>query len=794
MSERMTEPTAPAAETERTSLLSVPSEGLASVAAVLGMLFIVGVAVDQAAWVGHLAGSRISQTAFLPVAMVLAGLVGLLLGRSRMGTLRSHVIGAAIGSAFLLYAASGAIAQVPGLEHRLAWLSWSVNAYAWESFVLGIRSSETSAFLLIVGALLWAVGQLGAFSVFRRRRPVPLIALGAGALLLNMTLTTQDQFVHLVLFAGAALVLIARLNLVAELDGWRIRRLSDPTQAGDLFFSRAAIFVGLAVVLSATLAGTASSAPLSRAWRDMDSRLLDVGYEVNRWLGGVSGPVRGTTNLFGPTQTLRDVWESSSEPLFTARVSDDGSYYWRGAVYDSFDGRTWQQLDGVAKGVAAGREVLADTSERMADVGSRRQLSVSVTSIALGGDVIVLPESPLAVDQATELSAHRGDGGFITLRLGEGLREGTQYGAISLVPEVSGNAAITAARLAAAGTDYEPWLDRYLEIRPGAVGRRAYAEANGIVSRLPVRQRNPYHIAEAIQNWFWRDGGFEYDTDLRGICVGENLVDCFLETKVGYCERYATAMTMMLRTQGIPSRYVVGYLPGQRQDDGSWQVDRSASHAWVEVYFPDYGWQRFDPTPGNTVNGQQPTQLEPGERLPAGPAASPTPPSASPGIDDEDDLIIPERGQFFPSPSASAGPPDEGPALPILLLIGLLLIVALLLAAQLLRRRQPMEVGRAYAGLTTLASRLGHPPRPSQTVYEYTSGLAQLVPAIEGDLRMLATAKVEATYARKGGSWNLGERLSSAYRRARVGLLRLIVRPPRWMRAPTQIRRRSHLP
>ena len=61
---------------------------------------------------------------------------------------------------------------------------------------------------------------------------------------------------------------------------------------------------------------------------------------------------------------------------------------------------------------------------------------------------------------------------------------------------------------------------------------------------------------------------------------------------------------MLLRELGVPARYVLGYLPGHEQEDGSFRVDRSASHAWVEVYFPRYGWVEFDPTPGNAENGQ----------------------------------------------------------------------------------------------------------------------------------------------------------------------------------------------
>ena len=126
---------------------------------------------------------------------------------------------------------------------------------------------------------------------------------------------------------------------------------------------------------------------------------------------------------------------------------------------------------------------------------------------------------------------------------------------------------------------------------------------------MPANQRDPYHIAVAVQDYLYRSGGFSYATDVRGMCHGQKVVDSSLAIKRGYCEYFAMAMVMPLRELGVPSRYVLGYLPGRDQPDGTWRVDRSASHAWVEVFFPGYGWVEFDPTPGNGENGQSPTQL-----------------------------------------------------------------------------------------------------------------------------------------------------------------------------------------
>jgi hypothetical protein len=80
----------------------------------------------------------------------------------------------------------------------------------------------------------------------------------------------------------------------------------------------------------------------------------------------------------------------------------------------------------------------------------------------------------------------------------------------------------------------------------------------------------------------------------------------------GYCEYFATAMVTMLRTQGIPARYAVGYSTGERVG-GTYQVRAMNAHAWVEVYFPDVGWVRFDPTPGGERLATQQDALEDAE-------------------------------------------------------------------------------------------------------------------------------------------------------------------------------------
>jgi len=782
---------AQAAELEELSDLPLtPREGWISVISLSVMLLTLGIAIDDAQWAGRIGGSSTSQTGFLPILGIFSVLVGAALAKSHYSRYAGHLIGAVIGAAFLLNAVATSVSIAPSFEGRLHDLNLSVSRWVQEVVVVGTRSYETSIFLIVLGALVWGAGQFAAYAVFRRHKPLPAVLLTGFMLLLNVGITVRDEYLHLIVFVAAALVLLIRLNLLDQAREWRARGMRDVADVSHAFMRNGAAFVAVAIIAATTLAANASSAPLSRAWQSVDDDLLEVGYAINRWLGGISGSARGPNILFTPSQTIRGVWESSSELVFTATSSDNEGHRWRGATYDSFDGNTWQQLDRQSVLVETGGELLAGTKERIDESDARRVVVVTVMPADYGGDVIVAPESPVRVDQQAEVQVNGPDGPFVAAKLVYGIQPEVPFTVTSMVRETTGKDALTGNELAAAGTNYPDWVDRYLAIRPGSVGDIVRQTANQIRESLPADERDPYHLAAAVQDFFYRSGGFQYTTDVRGLCTDTSkMVDCFLEFKQGYCEFFASAMTMLMRELGVPARYVLGYLPGQEQDNGSWSVDRSAAHAWVEVYFPDHGWVAFDPTPGNGENGQEPTVLTDGPDQ--GPAPTILPPEGRGETECADRI---DCQTSVPIPGGTPAPPSNTPSASNwtpMLLVGLI-IVGLMGAAlwAALRRVPQTEPEQAYRGVARMATRLGYGPRPSQTAYEFAAGLGELVPIASGDLRMIATAKVEATYGRQAPGETMRRSLGIAYRRVRLGLLRLVMRRPKLGLRPRSTRSR----
>ncbi|GAA4424822.1 DUF3488 and transglutaminase-like domain-containing protein [Georgenia halophila] len=99
----------------------------------------------------------------------------------------------------------------------------------------------------------------------------------------------------------------------------------------------------------------------------------------------------------------------------------------------------------------------------------------------------------------------------------------------------------------------------------------------------------------------------------------EDPITHFLTTKTGYCTHFATAMVMMARAIGIPARLALGFLPGERQDDGSYTVVAADAHAWPELYISGLGWTRFEPTPA-VRSGSAPVYLRSADFDDAAPA------------------------------------------------------------------------------------------------------------------------------------------------------------------------------
>jgi protein-glutamine gamma-glutamyltransferase len=149
----------------------------------------------------------------------------------------------------------------------------------------------------------------------------------------------------------------------------------------------------------------------------------------------------------------------------------------------------------------------------------------------------------------------------------------------------------TPGELRTASYDYPPEiLLNYLQLPP--VDRRVVS----LAKEIAASSDNNYDRAAAIERYLRTM--FGYTLQLPRSVPRDPVANFLFERKQGHCEYFASAMTIMLRTLGIPSRVVNGFRTGEFNDlTSQYLVRASNAHSWVEVYFPGYGWVSFDPTP-----------------------------------------------------------------------------------------------------------------------------------------------------------------------------------------------------
>jgi transglutaminase-like putative cysteine protease len=337
-------------------------------------------------------------------------------------------------------------------------------------------------------------------------------------------------------------------------------------------------------------------------------------------VGGSPGAEGGSSNSLG---------ELSRSVHFT--VESRQPSYWRTGAYGTYTGSGWKRLAN-----APSAPVLPDGR----NVAQRVQLQLSAGSLPTAW-------KPRSVDvlnrtgktpYRTPRSSYRVDGG---------LPEGTVYEAVSRVRES------TPTELRTSGTDYPSGIESYYTDLQGSTTDRLGA----FTDDLTRNASNAYETARMVEVWLERNKRYSlnasHDTD-------RPLVDQFVfEMEKGYCEYFATAMTVMLRTQDVPARYVVGYAPGRENGSNRYTVRGTDAHAWVEVYFPDEGWVRFDPTPAATRRSQERRNVSPGdvERRPIV--------EGSPGDANATDSLPPMPGNGTNvSPDVPEVTPDRIPAPP----------------------------------------------------------------------------------------------------------------------------------
>jgi transglutaminase-like putative cysteine protease len=308
------------------------------------------------------------------------------------------------------------------------------------------------------------------------------------------------------------------------------------------------------------------------------------------------------------------------------------------------------------------------------------------------------------------------------------LKQGQSYAVLSSLSAADEDS------LRAAGDNYPDWIrDRYLRLPLELPSRvRDLAEA------ITRDHDNTYDKAAALESYL-RD--IKYNELIEAPPENQDGVDYFLfDVREGYCDYYAAAMAVMARAVGIPARVAAGYSQGQfNSETGAYRVRENNAHAWVEIYFPRYGWIEFEPTASELAieRPKPPRVIEPSE------ARSESEPLRDEEWFLEDDLE--HGGPFIPAQAPRGWQTVRWLGGLILALIPAGLATLWALRERKLRGLNLVE--RVYHRLCDFARRLGIEYRRHQTPYEYAAALITALPEGQVPVRRIADLYVRERFS-----------------------------------------------
>lgn len=748
--------------------------------------------------------------------------LGLLLAKIRFNGWLLAISGLLLGIYLSFYQLTSLVEGAASLDRHAEAAN---RLFIWaKAFVNVDAISDTLPFSLLLLLASWLVGFICSWSFFRRHNIWGAVLPSGILMVINITnLLPGAQRLPLYLYLFVVCLLVARLFLLEREHDWNRRSMQRFPPDSRLLPN--ALRFGLAVVAVTFLLPSTSAkvAPVAAVWQTISSPVKVIVEEFARSVGGLPAKDTNSSHSFGPTQPFGGSTTMGEESALI--VEAPFPIYLCARSYDVYTHEGWETSDTqtvspelvpqqeleqefqktrevdvsveVLFSLAAGEpvylgghpvdmsieyqlEVPQPASYLISLVGSEAELAAEAENLppdlreavwqlremistshetltesnirlALPEDVMVISwESGTAGVETFTVERHGPiPANTLSVRTTGSVSAGGSYESTVSVSTA------TESDLSAAGTGYPGWvLDRYVQL-PETMPSRVIDLAQELTKDIEA----PYEKAMAIQDYLRT---LNYTLEIEAPPETTDGVDYFLfELRKGYCQYFASAMAVLLRASGVPSRMVAGYGPGElteqydpedmmgqgRGGGQDWQdtyVVRN-SHTWTEVFFPGYGWIPFEPTPVRPVitRGESGFPPQDGE----GTGGSPIEPD-----------------------SQETGSPWNVRLLAVPVALGLLGAILWLGWRRLLGPVSEPRV--AYARIGYLAALSGVKPRENLTPQEYGRRLATAVPEMSVALDKIVDAYMRVSYSRHDLNSEDRSNIAGAWPQVRNRLLR----------------------
>lgn len=735
--------------------------------------------VQAADWVDHLG------------ILTLTTALGLILGviaskQQRFPRLYVHIAATVFGLLLAFWQTAGAFYDGNLLAFTHGIQQWIIASFA------GAVGNDDSIFLFFITALGFVLAYTSAWLVYRTRNPWLMILANAVVLLINLNNIDAGYVVFLVVFLMASLLLLLRFNLYESVRRWErqgLRYGEDLTW--DIMQAGALISIGI-LILSWLLPWGYTNATASLIWSDNQNPWVQIQNTWNRIIAVNNTANPSNHGNFQSTLSLGGNPNLNNDIVFKVQ-SDDPTQYLETLSYDTYDGRNWTDSPTYAVALDAKSETINESSVVHLD----KQV-VNVINPP-GEDAAYILGAPqiASVDQPSQISTNKATGSEIALLGKNGkLTAGEHYTVYSYVSSADISSLETILLPVNSpkfpGTYdgqypvsyYDPSIIATYTQLPRGLDPRILAKAQQITASAT----SMYDKAVLLETYFH---SFTYDLNVN-LPSGAEGVSWFLfdSGHRGYCNYFATSMTIMARLLGMPARVVAGYTNGQYDNVHHQNIIRgNDAHLWTQIYFAGYGWVNFEPSAGfspfnrpltsqNTIgNNGGTTGPNGGPRGKVGKQRGTNPNDLA---DNGSGGSTSTAGQPLPLPQ------QAGLALGALVLLILFSLILFSIWWRRLFRNYRLSM-QIYGRICLLAAWAGISLERSQTPYEYIGTVAEVTPQDATALQRFSDIYVREIWADPGSEDHprrTGEvnELPSLWKNIQPHLFWYVIRHPRFLR------------
>ena len=805
-----------------------PDQGWDTYLVFLATVGVVALTVQDARWVA---------TPGMGLVVVGATVAGLVLARARAAWPLLHLAAIALGLVVVVW--QGATLADDNSAFGRFGETWDRVRLFYEAATGGGISTDLLPVSLVVLSAAWIMGYFSSWYLFRRTNVWVGLVVWGMAMLTALSFLPGRYVVGFFAFTFLAMMLVARVTMLQRRDRWNETGFETFSPSRWLVVRGTVVFAAVVLFVAAVVPLRIYHSPIAvELWRFGRTPIAFLQDDLTRLLSALPSREDRMGRFFGDSLPFIGKIGFDNEVAFWA--DSEARNYWLSRTYSRYTSQGWFTGDTESRPVGPDDPPPVQPGLKRELVSQSLQFSFETSKLLPGGElnwvsmpgtaavlspmrfqiVVAEPQRDVGFPQEIEdIAAEIREqfslpvAEFVEARISALLPpdlvlDGVQYasdgGSTYLkrvyltrqppaVPDLVSwtldesveaddgyqmNAFVsraTADDLRAAGTEYSGFTrDHYLQL-PESLPRRVRDLAAEVTDDAPT----PFDKALALQDYL-RGDTFTYTRDIEKPPLGADAVDHFLfETREGYGDYFSSAMTVMLRAVGIPARLAAGYAAGEVPEGGGRRAVRdSDSHGWTQVYFPEYGWIDFEPTPNwpeaaqftaaaareATGQGELPEQAPydcpiPDEvmgdtdfislRPPAAPAARRA--SFGQAVDPCEEIVPAAPTQDTPSaeessPALDPRIVDVGAPLAAALGAFVLATLAAWLAWSWGLGRGPGE--RAYTKMSRLGTLAGIRRAASQTPTEYADALGRAVPRIAAGAQAVASAFAIGRYGR----------------------------------------------